>query len=400
MANEINFTYEEQQELIKQQIQDGKEASLWMNLDEGQLNNEITGLTSRINNVTTLVNRMVEASDYDNTDNFFSALWMNDFGVSGFIPDFIRNNKDMLEQHKQGTSRPNWFHDLTPEHQHTYDIAIHYYKDCQYIAPVLEEMRKLMMLYPLKTGFQLQRLTANCLEAGFDDYQYAKIDNDMKEVAAFLKRSWDNMERYATRSASYYEQNYRTKGKDELARGYHLARIADYQAQFKATRAYDSFLEYADGSYGIKSAVLAKMKVLDKYTEKIAQIEHLEDDAKTAIEQVRKVVNEILPEANKNCYLKNMQQLAYSLNSLADTLFHFADDTLNMFLRYKERDTDAPYCYMRKLSAFSEMNGNYGLTPQTSDPWHDGTQFFNLYNMAALALSDHSEDFVYRRGRL
>ena len=40
MANEINFTYEEQQELIKQQIQDGKEASLWMNLDEGLLNSE------------------------------------------------------------------------------------------------------------------------------------------------------------------------------------------------------------------------------------------------------------------------------------------------------------------------------------------------------------------------
>ena len=52
-----------------------------------------------------------------------------------------------------------------------------------------------MMLYPLKTGFQLQRLTKNCLEAGFDENQYAKIDSDMKEVAAFLKKSWDSLER-------------------------------------------------------------------------------------------------------------------------------------------------------------------------------------------------------------
>ena len=105
MANEINFTYEEQQELIKQQIQDGKEASFWMNLDEGLLNNEITGLTSRINNVTTLLKNMVEASDYDNTNGFFSALWMNDLGVSGFIPSFFRSNYE-LEQHKNGATRP------------------------------------------------------------------------------------------------------------------------------------------------------------------------------------------------------------------------------------------------------------------------------------------------------
>ncbi|MBQ3272088.1 MAG: hypothetical protein IJH44_02420 [Solobacterium sp.] len=398
MANEINFTYEEQQELIKQQIQDGKEASLWMNLDEGLLNNEITGLTSRINNVTTLLKNMVEASDYDNTNGFFSALWMNDLGVSGFIPSFFRSN-DELEQHKNGATRPTWYHDLTPEHQRTFDLAVHYYRDCEWLLPVLEELRKLMMLYPLKTGFQLQRLTKNCLEAGFDENQYAKIDSDMKEVAAFLKKSWDSLERNASRSASYYEQNYRTKGKDELMHGYRLARIADYQAQFKATRAYDSFLEYADGSYGIRSAVIAKMKVLDKYTEKIAQIEHLEDDTKTAIESARKITSELLPAAYKNCYLKNMQALTNSLSSLIDTLYHFADDTLNMFLQYKDRDTEAPYCYMRKLSAFGEMDGRYGLTPQTSDPWHDGTQFFNLYNMAALALSDHSEDFIYHHGR-
>ena len=141
------------------------------------------------------------------------------------------------------------------------------------------------------------------------------------------------------------------------------------------------------------------MKVLDKYTEKIAQIEHLEVDTKTAIESARKITNELLPAAYKNCYLKNMQALTNSLSSLIDTLYHFADDTLNMILQYKDRDTEAPYCYMRKLSAFGEMDGRYGLTPQTSDPWHDGTQFFNLYNMAALALSDHSEDFVYHHGR-
>lgn len=44
------------------------------------------------------------------------------------------------------------------------------------------------------------------------------------------------------------------------------------------------------------------------------------------------------------------------------------------------------------------MNGKYSLYPITTDPWHDGTSFYKLYQNAAASLGEHCYDYVYNHG--
>ncbi|MBQ6592806.1 MAG: hypothetical protein IJH98_07940, partial [Solobacterium sp.] len=59
---------------------------------------------------------------------------------------------------------------------------------------------------------------------------------------------------------------------------------------------------------------------------------------------------------------------------------------------------DAPYCFIRILPAFSGVSGRYGFQALNADPWHDGTWFYQLYQSAARALSEHCRDYVYNHG--
>ncbi|MBR3257975.1 MAG: hypothetical protein IKF96_03195, partial [Eggerthellaceae bacterium] len=84
---------------------------------------------------------------------------------------------------------------------------------------------------------------------------------------------------------------------------------------------------------------------------------------------------------------------------LKDTILDFAQTVDHVWTSYKNRDTDDPYCFVRKLPAFSNFKGGYGFEALTADPWHDGTQFQATYRMAARALGGHCESFVKNCGK-
>lgn len=370
--------------------------NVWGNIDEAKIQNELNGLISRINEVSSYIQKFVYNCDYEKMAKLYQNMWTNDLSPGGWLQSFYSSNKADLDKYAKGNSRPSYYFDMTDADQKKYDAASKYYADISYIVPVAEQIRIAMMPLPLQNGYMFQRFVMNFTEAGFMEELYHKINSDIKEVSELINSSWTYFESRADKSKRYYESNYRTMAKDALNRGYRQARIQDHQFNLETTKARDSFTARSDGSYTVNPSVLAQMKVLDKYTEQVAYTENIEDGMNKTIEPLRNVKSTLLPVADKNCTDKQCHALVEALYTLCDKVMEFASDCKNVYQRFKDRDDESPYIYMRPLPAFSSMQRKYSLEPISSDPWHDGTRFYALYQNAADSLTQHCREFVQR----
>ncbi len=374
------------------------EPQSWENLNEGIIKGEIGGLISRLNNVSALVEQMAYKNDYDKTSQEFENLWFNDLSTAGWIQSFLNANKGVMAELRHESVRPGWYPGMSPERQKNFDAALQHYKDLTKLSGILNELQKMMMLFPLKGGFKFQRVTMNFYDADFNEDLYLKINNDMQEVNQLLRTSWDGLERNAYRSQRYYQDKSGKVSMDELVKGYHQARLADYQSIVQAFKSPVSFIARSDGTFTVKPDILAEANVIDKYTREVSTLDGIEDDTKKAMEECTNLlagINAVYGELKSPTTLT----LIDALRTFIRTLNDFAETSLHVFTSFKNRDTEAPYCFVRKLPVFSEMNGAYSFSPITSDPWHDGTSFYSLYQSAVRALSEHCRDFVYNHGR-
>ncbi len=386
-------------EINNQIVEDaGFDPNSWESLDETSIKNELQRLISKVENVTKLLEKMIFENDYSKTEKEYKNLWTTELGPSGFVGAFYAVNQTTFGQYKDENSAPPWYGNLSADSKKAFDTSHHYFLDASHLIKPMEEISRVMAKLPLVEAFRFMRITLNFDEAGYDRALYERIDSDIREVAQFISENWDNMERHAARSSRFYQDNVVKLSQSDLGRGYRLERIRDYQAMFESYKASRSFIPYSDGSYGLRSSVYADMRVIDKYTEQISALDNIEDGVKQAIEtcpQINTILNNTVWKSVKTAHFL---ALTDALSKLLTGIIDFSEGALNVWNCYKNRDDDAPYCFIKKLPAYSSMKGNYGFTPPGGDPWHDGTSFLKLYEKAAEALSDHSYDFVYRHG--
>ncbi len=374
------------------------EPQSWENLNEGIIKNEIGGLISRLNHVSALVEGMAVKNDYEKTSQEFENLWYSDLSASGWIQSFLNANKGVMAELRHDSVRPGWYPGMSPDRQKNFDAALQYYKDFTKLSGTFNALRQMMMLYPLKGGFRFQRVTLNFYDADFNEDLYQKINSDMEEVNNLLRMSWDGLERNAYTSQRYYQEKSGKVSMDELVKGYRQARVSDYQRMVQAFRSPVSFTPRSDGTFSVRPDILAKANVIDKYTREVSVLDGIGDDTKRAMEECTDLlngINQVYAEIKSPVTLS----LIDALRTLIRTLNEFAETSLHVFTSFKDRDTEAPYCFVRKLPVYSEMNGAYSFSPVTTDPWHEGTSFYTLYQSAVRALNEHCRDFAYNHGR-
>ena len=368
----------------------------WENINADQVKSTLNDLARRIETVAGLLEKMVVNNDYDKTSKEFDKLWMNDLGAGGFVTSFYNTNTSTFSEFRNAGMAPPWYSTLTPEKKKAFDTAQQYFIDAHWFVKPMEEIREIMMLLPIKNAFRFMRLTLNLDELGFSEELYHKINQDVLDVTSITNKSWVVLESHAYQATRYYQQNGGTMSRDRLNEGYRQARMKDHQLEVDSYRLKDRFIAHSNGTYTVEPGFLADMKVLDKYTEQIALLDNIEEGMKDTLSRCPRVI-ETLNEVRKNVQTGNFLVVADALIVLNRALIDYCEGGLNVWTCYKNRDTDAPYCFIRKLPAYSNMTGYYGFSPITSDPWLDGTRFYDLYLCAAKALSSHCKDFM-RRG--
>ena len=371
----------------------GVDYSSWENLDEAQLNSEINGLIKRINNVAVLLNKMVYDNDYENTARHYENLYTADLGVSGFVRLFYDRNKSTFGEYKSESMAPPWYGNLPAEQKKSFDACHRFFLDAGWLVAPIEAMGRAMMMVPLEPAYKYMRSVLNFSEAGLNENTYDTIDRDMKEVMNLLNTGWDNLESRASRSRRYYQDN---PGK-VAEQSYRAARIEDYRSELDGYRIRERFIMRSNGTFAVEPAFHADMKIIDKYTLELSTLPNIEDGLNKMLDGFPKI-GEQLNEAYANVKSNQFRSLVDALYKLRDTMNEFAQMGLHVFKSYKDKDTEAPYVFLRPLPAYSSMNGRYGLNARTGNAFLDGTDYYNLYRDAAEALSEHCKDFVYNHG--
>ena len=372
---------------------EGASPNSWESLDENSIKTEITELISRIENVSKLLDRMVAANDYDNTSKAYDKLWMEDFGSGGFVPAFYNVNKGTFSKFLDGSSAPPWYGNLSAEEKKSFDASQHYFSDASQLIKPIADLREVMMLILLSDSFKFMRSVLNFSEAGFYETLYHDINQDVLDVSGLLNKSWSQLDSNSSLSARFYREHYQSMSSDQLKSGYLKASIQDHQTAVQAFKAKDRFIPNSNGTYSVNPGFLADMKVIDIYTTEISTLRNIGDGMQNALDSIPKI-SESLNNAWKNVKTGHFYALIDALDKLKKVIYDFAAAGEHVWSSYKNRDDEAPYCFIRILPAFSNVSGNYGFYSLAADPWYDGTQFYQLYKSAAEALGKQCQDYV------
>ena len=233
----------------------------------------------------------------------------------------------------------------------------------------------------------------NFEDAGFSEDMFHEINDDVSRVSELLNKSWSYMENQAMRAKEYYQQNAGRVSPDQLKSGYRQARIRDYQTLVEAYKLDRHFLKRSDGTFSVDSSWMADMKVIDKYTLQVSIVINISDVLKKILEAVPKIsasLNESWKQVKENRFLS----LVEALSNLNIAINSYCEAALNVWTNFKERDNDAPYCFVKVLPAYSSFQSAYGFEAYTADPWQYGSNYYKIYQSAVSALNSHSQKFI------
>ncbi len=391
------YDFSESEEVLEEQRDAARQAEQWDSLDEKAMSGELNGLNSRVSACALQLSRLLSDNDYVKTKDMLDALMLKDLSPEGWLYAFYTTNKDAFSK-ASGTARPDWYGGLKPEEKKKYDAGLRFYGDVKYLLDVGTSLYGLLQGLRLAEGFRLMRVKDNFDSAGFDEGLYKRVDADVKSVSDFLNRDWDELEKNSYFSKKYLEDHLSDLPRGELEKGYRAERLADFQSLVRSWGLLDSFVERPDGHYAAKAELLAKTGVIDRYTGMISQTAELKEPMQKTLDECKKVLAEDVAEAEKHCATQAAQFLCAAFQGLAEAVSGFAEACLQTYVSFKEAKSEAPYCFMKKLSSVSAAKPKYGFAPNTAEPWDSGTYYRDLYTEAAEALGAQARIFAYDRG--
>ena len=390
MGEAITFTAEEQKAILAEQTEEYRK---WQNLDEGSLRADMNALIGRINEVTKLLDNVVSNRNYDETESAFESLYVNDLGPGGWVQNFYNLNWKDLGEYRDKGYVPPWYGNLPADQKKAFDAALSYFQDAYHVIKPMNEIRDNMTLLPLEMSYKLMRAYMNFEDAGFSEDMFHEINDDVSRVSELLNKSWSYMENQAMRAKEYYQQNAGRVSPDQLKSGYRQARIRDYQTLVEAYKLDRHFLKRSDGTFSVDSSWMADMKVIDKYTLQVSIVINISDVLKKILEAVQKIsasLNESWKQVKENRFLS----LVEALSNLNIAINSYCEAALNVWTNFKDRDNDAPYCFVKVLPAYSSFQSAYGFEAYTADPWQYGSNYYKIYQSAVSALNSHSQKFI------
>ena len=396
MPDGYDFTDDES--VLEEQREYAKRSDEWINLDEKAMASELSTLNSRVTACILQLSRMITENDYTKTKDMLDELRTRDLGSDGWLSTFYNTNKDAFQKYLSGDSHPEWYDALKPEMKKTYDAGKKYYRDVKYLVPVGNSLNMLLLSLRLAEGFQLMRVKENFASAGFDADLYARINTGVKRISDFLHRDWGEMERNAHISRNFLDDNLGKFPGRELEKKYREKRLEDFQGLVYSYGLLDSFEELSDGHYAVRTELLVKTGVIDRYTYKVSQTDDLKDPMQKTINDCKRIIAEDVAEAEKHCVTQDAHFLCAAFQTLAEAVSTFAEACLETYVSFKEGKSEAPYCFMKKLSALNYAKPIYSFRPDTSDPWDSGTYYQALFSEAAEALGAQGRFFVYDHG--
>lgn len=392
------YDFSDDKDVLKEQRDAARNAEQWDRLDEKAMAGELGGLNTRVTACILQLKRMLSENDFTKTRDMLEALLLKDLSAEGWLSAFYNTNIDAFSKAASGGSYPDWYKDLGAEDKKTYDSALLYYRDVGYLMKIRGALYALLRELKLAEGFRLMRIKDNFEAAGFDVNFYSKINTDVQRISDFLNRSWDEMERNTARSQKYLENNLQRRPKGELEKEYRAERLMEFQDMLKSTGLLDSFLERAGGYYSVRSDLLAKLDVIDKYTYRVSQTADLKAAMQKTMDDCSRILAESVADADTNCTMQAARFLCAAFQTLAEEVSDFAEMALETYVNFQEAPGIAPYCFMKKLSAVSAARPKYAFQPDTSDPWDSGTYYKELYTEAANAFGSQARLFVYDHG--
>jgi hypothetical protein len=287
---------------------------------------------------------------------------------------------------------------LRPEEKEQYEAVCKFYEDTYYLLNASAEIYNLIRMVPLEEGFRIIRLKDSFEEAGFDEGLYKRVDSELEKISVLLNLSWDELERGTEMSKRFVEENIQTLSKKELEQKYRKVRMYEYKQRLKNLGLLDSFYDLSDGHYAAKPYILAVTGVIDNYTARIAQTEGINDKLQATVNACKKAREGAIADAEKNCVTQAARFLCAAFDELVKAIADFAEMALEVYVNFKEGNSTAPYCFMKKLSSLSSVKPKYSFSPNVGDPWDSGTYYRDIYTEAADALGSQVRLFAYDHG--
>ena len=371
----------------------------WESVEESVAQSEIDHFNGMILNVANLVDHMVYNSDYVNTMGADADLRDKEIGRNSWIQEFYFANQSTFEKCLKG-DKPSWYHELSLEKKQKFDLALTYQKDAGQLVKPLDQLMLLMMKVPMLYSYRIVRLTMTLDDMGFDDDFREKVNTDLVAVSDMLNKTDSAIE---NKSRHFYNENRGRYSDAEMADRYRTARKDDYLLAFKTffPKAQDSFCVNAAGHFSVDLTMVLLARTLDQYTAKVAEAlkENIQSDLEYCLTECGKI-EVVLKSRSEKLETDLFRSTASALESLNKVIKDYCDLALTVIKRYKDRDIETPFGFMRKPGVNSAIRPKYGFEPVDSDPMDVGSRYEKMYLSAANALSMHCLEFSQYSGKM
>lgn len=376
---------------------------VWDNIDLAALANEFDRLNAQAAGLAERIDKIIASRDYETMKERIAEFYRQQLSDAGFIGRFRLENKNDFPSVAPAPKdwKPSWYNNMDLSKQKKYEEVLKYHQDAMWLANVGEKITALLISFPAEKCYKLQILKENLDEEKFTRSWYDSVNADIKAVSEQISQPWDVIERRAKRSQKFLEQNRGKLPKDKLLSGYRKERLQDYlddlsDCPFNQSITLQNASRY---EFECKPGIYTKCKVIDNYTYEISRFKNFDDDLKKSIEQCVRIENENLTYVIKMAKSQNGRSLFTSLSILVNAVRSFLESGLEVFNGFKNKDDNAPYCYMKILSSYASMSSLYGFGSQAhGDPWDMGTFYLNIYSFGRTAISRHCKDFVENHG--
>lgn len=399
MNNDIDYTGDTatEQENAAFAAQSAEDSVLWGHNDESTIKAELAGVQEHAANCTERLSKIIDNRDFTATDDMIKALCSGDLGPGGWITSYVVSNKDDFK---------------TPENQvmisggdaviKAYAAGKKYFDDLRKLAGECEELNTLFSKFPLEGAYDQITWVENFKKGGYDTSMMSRLNSEIKALdAQFSQKISDIPDKLSSAFYRSYQDKLIDGGEpmpaDELKRKYREERIKDYQANVRS-RGIESLRERSNGSYDIKADWYGKVGVIDNYTWIITHRKPFESNAEEFYEDCGEFLNLTMVPNDEEITNKAAKDVHKAFRKLTEAAMHLVKRSLDEGEDLREKENEAPYCFMHNPKALEEVHPNYKFNPDKADPFEHGTSYQELYRMALWSFDAQRDEFVKKAG--
>jgi len=371
---------------------------LWENTSKEMFNAELSALNTSVSTLAQQIAGVVEHNDYEETAELRDRLIDGDLGSDGWLARFYNANSGTFPDGVRTMSRPSWVDSLPAEKQKTYETALSFHQDAKILLDAFAQVELIFRYLPLEDAFRIQRLKLNFEDVDMNESVYDKVNKDTLAISELINSSWSSLEEKARRSRVLYQDSHGILSKDAFEKEYRRERSRDYQDIVKGYSVYERLYDRGDGTFSNRSDWIADMKIIDKYTQQVAIIKNLDTALEKALNECKGFTERDVPAMTKNLKNEYSRHLSAALQNLVEKTTVFASTALEDYKKFRSGDSEAPYCFMKKLPSLSSVKSNYSFDPSRDEPTQYGTSYYEIYQFGRVSINTHSKEFVYEHG--